>query len=312
MHAGHSHEGQNQTHDGHGHSHSAAGANEGRLRLVLLLTAAYMAVEVVAGLMTNSLALLADAGHMLADVAGVSFALIAIHFARRPANLTKTYGYYRLEMLAALLNGLLLIGIAGYILIEAYLRFSDPPEFEGVPTLVVASFGLLVNLFAAFWLHDAQKTSLNMRGAYLEVMSDLLGSVAVIIAAAVFLASGFALADVLASVFIGLFILPRTWVLISQAVHVLLEGAPQNVDLGTVRQHILEVPGVVSVHDLHVWNLTSGMNVMSAHVVVGEEASSKTVLDQLNTCLGEHFDIEHSTFQIESPDRSATERIQHS
>ncbi|MGE0687477.1 MAG: cation diffusion facilitator family transporter, partial [Dehalococcoidia bacterium] len=222
MHTGHSHEGQNQAHDGHGHSHSAAGANEGRLRLVLLLSASYMLVEVAAGLMTNSLALLADAGHMLADVAGVSFALIAIHFARRPANLAKTYGYYRLEMLAALLNGLLLIAIAGYILIEAYLRFSDPPEFDGVPTLVVASVGLLVNLFAAFWLHEAQKTSLNMRGAYLEVMSDLLGSVAVIVAAAIFLATGFALADVLASVFIGLFILPRTWGLIGQAVHVLL------------------------------------------------------------------------------------------
>lgn len=312
MHAGHSHEGQNQAHDGHGHSHSAAGANEGRLRLVLLLSASYLAVEVAAGLMTNSLALLADAGHMLADVAGVTFALIAIRLARRPANLTKTYGYYRLEMLAALLNGLLLIGIAGYILIEAYLRFSDPPDFDGVPTLVVASLGLIVNLFAAFWLYEAQKTSLNMRGAYLEVMSDLLGSVAVILAAAVFLATGFALIDVLASVFIGLFILPRTWGLIDQAVHVLLEGAPRSVDLGTVRQHILEVPGVVSVHDLHVWNLTSGMNVMSAHVVVNEDASSKAVLDQLNTCLGEHFDIEHSTFQIESPDRSATERLQHS
>jgi cobalt-zinc-cadmium efflux system protein len=311
MHADHSHEGQHPAHDGHGHSHSAASANEGRLRFVLLLSASYLAVEVVASLMTNSLALLADAGHMLADVAGVTFALIAIRFARRPASLSKTYGYYRLEMLAALLNGLLLLVIAAYILIEAYLRFSDPPEFDGVPTLAVASIGLVVNVVAAFSLHDAQKESLNMRGAYLEVMSDLLGSVAVIIAAAVFLATGFQLIDVLASVFIGLFILPRTWSLIDQAVHVLLEGAPRNVDLGTVRQHILEVPGVTSVHDLHVWNLTSGLNVMSAHVVIDEKASSSTVLDQLNICLGEHFDIEHSTFQIESRDRSATERLQH-
>jgi cobalt-zinc-cadmium efflux system protein len=311
MHASHNHEGQHPAHDGHTHSHSAASANEGRLRLVLLLSASYMAVEVAAGLMTNSLALLADAGHMLADVAGVSFALVAIRFARRPASLTKTYGYYRLEMLAALLNGLLLLAIAAYILIEAYLRFGDPPGFDGLPTLVVACVGLLVNLLAAFWLHDAQKTSLNMRGAYLEVLSDLLGSVAVIAAALIFLATGFKLIDVLASVFIGLFILPRTWGIIDQAVHVLLEGAPRNVDLGTVRQHILEVPGVTSVHDLHVWNLTSGMNVMSAHVVIEAKASSTAVLDQLNTCLGEHFDIEHSTFQIESHDRSATERLQH-
>jgi cobalt-zinc-cadmium efflux system protein len=256
--------------------------------------------------------MLADAGHMLADVAGVTFALIAIHFARRPANLDKTYGYYRLEMLAALLNGILLIFIAGYILVEAYLRFSDPPDFEGVPVLIVATLGFFVNLVAAFWLHDAQKESLNMRGAYLEVMSDLLGSVAVVLAAVVFLTTGFALVDVLASVFIGLFILPRTWSLIDQAVHVLLEGAPKNVDLPVVRQHILDVEGVQSVHDLHVWNLTSGMNVMSAHVVIAETASSREVLDQLNECLGEHFDIEHSTFQIESPDRSARERLQHS
>jgi cobalt-zinc-cadmium efflux system protein len=248
---------------------------------------------------------------MLADVAGVIFALFAIRFARRPASLTKTYGYYRLEMLAALLNGILLIAISAYILIEAYMRFSDPPEFDGVPTLLVAFAGLLVNLAAAFLLHNAQKTSLNMRGAYLEVLSDLLGSVAVIVAAAVFLATGFQLIDVLASIFIGLFILPRTWTLIDQAIHVLLEGAPRNVDLGTVRQHILDVPGVTSLHDLHVWNLTSGMNVMSAHVVIDAKASSAAVLDQLNTCLGEHFDIEHSTFQIESPDRSSTERLQH-
>jgi cobalt-zinc-cadmium efflux system protein len=295
-----------------GHSHSAAQANEGRLRLVLLLTAAFLVVEVTTGILSNSLALLADAGHMLADVAGVGMALVAIRFARRPATIEKTYGYYRLEMLAAFVNGLLLLAIAGYILFESYQRFSDPPDFAGGPTLIVAVLGLLVNLVAAFCLHDAQKTSLNMRGAYLEVLSDLLGSVAVIIAAAILLTTGFELIDVLASIFIRLFILPRTWTLIDQAVHVLLEGAPRNVDLATIRQHILEVDGVESVHDLHVWNLTSGMNVMSAHVVIGEEISSRQVLDNLHDCLGEHFDIEHSTFQIESPDRSAIEHVRHS
>jgi len=299
-------------HDHHSHSHSAAQANEGRLLLVLVLTASYLVVEIVAALLTNSLALLADAGHMLADVAGVGLALVAIRLGRRPANLAKTYGYYRLEMLAALFNGVLLMIIAAYILFESYQRFSNPPGFDGTLTLTVAFVGLLVNLISAYWLFDAQKTSLNMRGAYLEVMSDFLGSVAVIIAAVVFLVTGFKLIDVLASVFIGLFILPRTWSLINQAVHVLLEGAPPNVDIENVRQHILDVEGVTGVHDLHVWNLTSGMNVMTAHVVVEQDASAQRVLDQLNDCLGDHFDIEHSTFQIESPDRSLRERLQHS
>jgi cobalt-zinc-cadmium efflux system protein len=294
------------------HVHSAAQENEGRLFFVLLLTGAFLIVEIAAGLFTNSLALLADAGHMLADVAGVGLALIAIRLGRRPANLAKTYGYYRLEMLAALVNGLLLLVISGYILVEAYRRFSDPPEFNGAVTLVVAALGLLVNLVSAFWLHDAQKTSLNMRGAYLEVVSDFLGSVAVMVSAAVFLITGFELIDVLASIFIGVFILPRTWSLLDQAVHVLLEGAPRDVDLEVVREHILEVEGVTGVHDLHVWNLTSGMNVMSAHVVIEQGVSGQQVLDQLNTCLGGHFDIEHSTFQIESPDRSSQERLQHS
>lgn len=297
--------------DGHSHSHSAAHASEQRLRIVLLLTASYLIVEVVGALATNSLALLADAGHMLADVAGVALALIAIRLAHRPASPAKTYGYYRLEMLAALVNGMLLLAISGYIIFESYRRLTDPPEFDGTPMLVVASFGLLVNLVAAWLLMEAQKSSLNMRGAYLEVMSDLLGSVAVIVAGVVFIATGFREADALASLFIGVFILPRTWSLISQAVHVLLEGAPANVDLAQVRDHILQTPGVVSLHDFHVWNLTSGMNVMSAHVVITPEASSQQVLDDLSACLGDHFDIDHSTFQIESVDRSDREHAAH-
>lgn len=296
---------------GHVHSHSAAEAGAGRLTLVLALTASFLVVEVVAAFMTNSLALLADAGHMFADVTGLSLALLAIHFARRPATPQKTYGYYRLEMLAALANGVILFAISGYILFEAYRRFGDPPDFHGGPMLIVAAFGLAVNLIGAYLLLEAQKSSLNMRGAYLEVLSDLIGSVAVIVAGVVFLLTGFGLVDVLASIFIGLFILPRAWNLMGQAVHVLLEGSPANVDMDAVKQHILETPGVESVHDLHVWNLTSGMNVMSAHVVVTDGMSAQTVLDDLSSCLGEHFDIEHSTFQIESPDRSHSERAAH-
>lgn len=294
-----------------GHTHSAAEAGAGRLRLVLLLTASYMAVEVVGGFITGSLALIADAGHMFTDVAGVSMALLAIKFASRPANAEKTYGYYRLEMFAALANGLLFIGVAGYILFEACRRFSDPPEILGLPMLGVATVGLLVNLGSAYLLFEGQKTSLNLKGAFLEVVSDLLGSVAVILAGAVILTTGFELIDPIASVFIGLFILPRTWHLMSEAVHVLLEGAPRNVNMDHVREHILGTENVVGVHDLHVWSMTSGMAVMSAHVLIGQGASASRVLDDLCTCLEEHFDIEHSTIQIERADRSGREHAAH-
>jgi cobalt-zinc-cadmium efflux system protein len=293
------------------HSHSAAGANAGRLRLVLLLTASFLAVEVVGGVLTGSLALIADAGHMLTDVAGTGMALIAIKFAARPATTEKTYGFYRLEILSALVNGLILFGIAGYILFEAYRRFSSPPEVQGAPMLAVAGVGLLVNLACAYLLMEGQKTSLNMHGAFLEVVSDFFGSLAVIVAGVVIVVSGFKLIDPLASVFIGLFILPRTWKLINDALHVLLEGVPRHIDMGEVRQHILEVEGVTSVHDLHVWSLTSGVDVISAHVVVGEGAPPNRVLDELCACLGDHFDIEHSTFQIEQKDRAELEHASH-
>lgn len=294
-----------------GHTHSAAEAGAGRLRLVLLLTASYMAVEVVGGYLTGSLALIADAGHMFTDVAGVGMALVAIKFAARPATVEKTYGYYRLEMFAALANGVLLFGVAGYILFEAYRRFSEPPEVLGLPMLGVATVGLLVNLISAYLLFEGQKTSLNLKGAFLEVVSDLLGSVAVILAGIVILTTGFELIDPIASVFIGLFILPRTWHLMSEAVHVLLEGAPRNVNLVHVREHILGTENVIGVHDLHVWSMTSGMAVMSAHVVIAQGASASRVLDALSDCLEEHFDIEHSTFQIERADRSSREHAAH-
>ncbi|MEX2158649.1 MAG: cation diffusion facilitator family transporter [Dehalococcoidia bacterium] len=281
------------------------------MRIVLALTASYLAVEVVGGILTGSLALIADAGHMLTDVAGVSMALLAIWFAARPATPEKTYGYYRLEILAALANGFLLFGVAAYILYEAYRRFLEPPDVLGLPMLGVATVGLLVNLASAYLLLHGQKTSLNMRGAFLEVVSDLLGSVAVILAGLIILTTGFNLVDPIASVVIGLFILPRTWALMDQAVHILLEGAPKGVDLANVRQHVLETEGVLDVHDLHAWTITSGMNVISAHVVIEDVADQARVLDQLCRCLSDDFDIEHSTFQIESQDRRAAETMAH-
>lgn len=290
---------------------SAAREGAGRLRAVLFLTASYLAVEVAGGLLTGSLALIADAGHMLTDVVGVGMALLAIKFAAKPATPEKTYGYYRLEMLAALINGLLLFGVSGYILIEAYRRFSSPPEVRGLPMLGVATIGLLVNLASAYLLLEGQKVSLNLRATYLEVLSDLLGSVAAMVAGIVIITAGFELIDPIASVFIGLFILPRTWHLMGEAVHVLLEGAPKQINMTHVRDHILNTAGVNGVHDLHAWNLTSGMNVMSAHVVIAEDAAPKRVLDDLQLCLADHFDIAHSTFQIEQPDRSESEHAVH-
>jgi cobalt-zinc-cadmium efflux system protein len=236
---------------------------------------------------------------------------MAIWFAARPATQEKSYGYYRLEILAAVVNGGLLVGVSAYILFEAYRRFTAPPEVLGLPMLGVASVGLAVNLVSAYLLLHGGKTSLNLRGAFLEVVSDLLGSVAVIIAGGIILATGFNLIDPIASVVIGAFILPRTWSLMSEAVHVLLEGVPKDVDMSHVRQHILETKSVVGVHDLHAWTITSGMNVLSAHVVVEDGADPQRVLDELCSCLADHFDIEHSTFQIEPSDRQAMERASH-
>ncbi|MDA8203017.1 MAG: cation diffusion facilitator family transporter [Chloroflexi bacterium] len=294
-----------------GRAHSAAGAGAGRLKLVLLLTGGYMAVEVVGGILTGSLALIADAGHMLTDVAGVSMALLAIRFGARPANDGKSYGYYRLEILAAIVNAILLFGVAGYVLYEAYRRFLEPPEVLGLPMLAVATVGLLVNLVSARLLFGGQKSSLNLRGAFYEVVGDLLGSVAVIVAGIVIALTGWNLIDPIASVVIGLFILPRTWMLIRDAVNVLLEATPKGIDMGEVRRHIRETEGVADVHDLHAWTITSGMNVLSAHVVLADGAKADEVLDGLCGCLSADFDIEHSTFQLEPTDRRPREEAAH-
>jgi len=293
------------------HTHSAAGAGAGRLRLVLVLTGSYMLVEIVGGMLTNSLALIADAGHMATDVAGVSMALIAIWFAKRPATEHKSYGFYRLEILAAIANGILLFGVAGYILFEAYRRFMEPPEVLGVQMFLVATVGMVVNLISARLLFAGQKSSLNLRGAFYEVVGDLLGSVAVIVAAIGITLTGWNLIDPIASVVVGLFILPRTWTLIRDAVDVLLEATPKGVDMAEVRRHILETPGVRDAHDLHAWTITSGMNVLSAHVVLEPGAQTDGVLDRLCACLSGDFDIEHSTFQLEPTDRRPREEASH-
>jgi cobalt-zinc-cadmium efflux system protein len=261
--------------------------------------------------LSDSLALLADAGHVLADGAGIGLALLAIRFAARPATPQRTFGYYRLEILAAVVNAVLLFGVAGFVLVEAWRRLTEPPEVASGLMLAVAAVGLVANAVSMWLLRDGQQQSMNLRGAYLEVWGDLLGSVAVLAAAAVIAVTGFQAADPIASVLIGLAILPRTWRLLRDAVDVLLEATPKGIDIDEVRRHLVETPGVTEVHDLHAWTITSGLPVLSAHVVLERGADAGKVLDGLGACLAGHFDIEHSTFQLEQPEHRGHEGATH-
>jgi cobalt-zinc-cadmium efflux system protein len=284
---------------GHGHTHTPAGKNKRRLAIVLALTTTYLLAEFAGGLLTGSLALLADAGHMLTDVAGLAFALLAIWFAECPATPERTYGFYRIEILAALTNAIVLIGISLYILYEAYERFRNPPQVQSGAMLAVAAVGLVVNIVGIYLLRAASQESLNMKGAYFEVLSDMLTSIGVIVAAVVMLTTGWYYADPLISAGIGLFILPRTWMLLRDAVGVLLEGTPTEVNLATLRDAIKEVAGVADVHDLHVWSLTSGVNAMSVHAVLADHSLHDEVLAAIQKCVTSDFKIAHATVQVE-------------
>lgn len=284
---------------GQAHAHTPAGRSKRSLAIVFGMTTAYLIVEVAGGLWTGSLALLADAGHMLTDVAGVGLALLAIRFAERPATPERTYGYYRVEILAALSNAVVLIGVSLYILYEAYRRFQDPPQVASTAMLAVATVGLLVNAIGIYLLRARSGESLNMKGAYFEVLSDALTSVGVIIAGALMWATGWYYADPIISAGIGLFILPRTWTLLKEAAEVLLEGTPAGLNLEVVRETIRSVPGVTAVHDLHAWSLTSGVNALSAHVVKSEEASLGEVLTAVHRSVIARHPIAHVTVQVE-------------
>jgi cobalt-zinc-cadmium efflux system protein len=293
------------------HVDSAAAANRGRLLAVLGLTLGVFAVEAIGGFAANSLALLADAGHMLTDVAGIGLALLAIWIGARPADAERSFGYQRLEILAAIVNALLLFGIGAFILFEAVRRLAAPPEVASGVMIAVALVGLAGNGASLWVLRDAQSQSINARGAFLEVLSDFAGSAAVIVAGLVIVLAGFGAADAIASMVIGVLIFPRTWRLLRDAVDVLLEATPKGLDMALVRSHILEAPGVTECHDLHVWTITSGMNVVSAHVIVEPDVQPAAVLDHLCECLAGFFDIEHSTFQIETADRRRLEEVGH-
>lgn len=298
-----------------GHHHhgatSAAQHHRGRLLTALSISTVVLLGELVGALLTGSLALLADAGHVLTDVAGVALALLAVWFSARPATAKRTFGYYRMEILTAVANAVILLAVALFVLVEAFRRLAAPPQVQATPMLVVAAVGLVANLTGLAVLRRGQGESLLVRGAYLEVLGDLLGSLAVLAAALTIRLTGWRLADPLASAVIGLLILPRTVALLRDAVNVLLEATPAGIDTEKIRAHMLRVPGVTDVHDLHVWTITSGMPAMSAHVVVDDYDSAPTkagpVLDQLGGCLGDHFDVRHCTFQLEPQGHAAHE-----
>jgi cobalt-zinc-cadmium efflux system protein len=264
------------------------------------LNLAILVAEVVGSFLAHSLSLLADAGHMLIDAGGLGMTLVAIWLARRPPTTQRTFGYYRLEILAAVANSVLLFGIGLFVLIEAIDRLVTPVDVHGTLMLAFGALALVGNGIGAWLLRRGSVSSLAIESAFLDMLADTLGALSVVVAGAIIAATGFDRADPIASLLIAGLILPRTWRLLRRAVDVLLEATPEGVDLQAVRRHILETPGVISCHDLHAWTITSGMPVLSVHVVTSPDADGPLVLDALGECLKDHFDIEHSTFQLES------------
>lgn len=294
---------------GHDHAHGTAGQrHRGRLVAALAITTTVMVVQIVAAAVTGSLALLADAGHMLSDAAGLTIALIATWLAARPATDRWTFGWQRAEVLAALVNGVVLSVVGTVVIVEGVRRLGEPAEVGGPLMLGVGVVGLVANLVALRLLSAGKDESLNVRGAYLEVLGDLFGSVAVIVAAVVITTTGWQRADAVASIVIGVLIIPRALSLLRDVARVLLEGAPAELAVDQVREHLAGVPGVVAIHDLHAWTITSGVPVLTAHVVVSDDVATSqgycAVLDRVQECLSGHFDVEHSTLQIEPASHS--------
>jgi cobalt-zinc-cadmium efflux system protein len=289
----------------HGHSHKhghSAGRNRRRLGIVLGLTTIYMLAEFLGGIYTNSLALLSDAGHMLTDVAALSLAIIAIWICKRPHNPKKTYGYYRLEILAALINGVALVVISLLIFYEAYQRLQSPPHVHSGPMIFIAFGGLLVNITSILILHESQQENLNVRGAFVHVVADALGSLGAMIAGILMLTKGWFWSDPLLSILTAALILFGAWQLVRDSVNVLLESTPAHVSYAEVREALLGLTAVCEVHDLHIWTITSGSEALSAHIVVSDsETSNNEMLERVRSLLKHDFGIDHTTIQLELP-----------
>lgn len=288
---------------GHSHAHSHThGANKKALKLSFFLIASYMVVEVIGGLMTNSLALLSDAGHMLSDAAALGFSLLAMIWGERGASRAKTYGYKRFEVLAAFLNGLALLGISLYIFYEAFRRFSDPPGVLSSGMLTIAVIGLLVNIAAAYILMRGDTShNLNIRSAFLHVIGDLLGSVGAIVAALLIMAFGWNLADPIASVVVALLVLLSAYRITRDSIHILMEGTPAGYDADEIRRELSILPGVRGVHDLHVWSLSSDVPLLSGHLLLDDPAEAVDVMNRARSLLTERFGIGHITIQLDLP-----------
>jgi cobalt-zinc-cadmium efflux system protein len=282
-----------------------------KLKLVLILTASYLTAQIIGGIMTNSLALLADAGHMFTDAAGLGLSLLAVRFTIKPPTPQRTYGFYRMEILAALANSVLLILVSIYIIYEAFQRLLNPPEIQGLPVILIAAVGLAVNLIGLRILsaHDhahghfaksKPEENLNMQGASMEVLSDALGSIGVIVAGLIIFFTEFYVVDPIISVGLALFILPRTWILLKKSVHILLEGVPADISHEEIKNEILRVKGVTGVFELHIWSITSGIPAVSAHVVIIDSLRSQQILKNINSILDNKFGISHSTIQVEN------------
>ena len=285
----------------HGHDHSHAVVTEGnskKLTFALILTSTFLVVEVIAGFMTQSLALLSDAAHMFTDAAALAIALVAIKIGKLPADSKRTFGYQRFEILAALFNASMLFVVAMYILYEAYQRFSQPPEIQSVGMMIVAVLGLIINLISMKILFSSSKESLNIKGAYLEVLSDALGSVGVIIGAAVIYFTGWMWVDTLIAVLIGFWVLPRTWILLKQSINILLEGVPEEIDIEELRNDLLNLKDVESIHKLKVWAITSKNVHLTVHLLAPKADRNKLYQEALEMLTYEHG-ITEMTLQIE-------------
>lgn len=295
----------------HGHAHSTTDPDRGYLRIALALLSAFMILEVVVAFVSGSLALLSDAGHMLSDVGAIAGSLWAMNLASRPASGSWTFGWKRAEILSAAGNGITLLVVAGIVAVEAIRRLVEPPSVEGLPVLVVALIGVAVNIAAAAVLARANRSSLNVEGAYQHILTDLYGFIGTVIAAIVILVTGFTRADSIASLLVVALMVHAAWGLLRDSGRVLLEGAPAGIDLPAIREHLLDTDHVDDIHDLHVWTVTSDLPALSAHVVIRDDCftdgHAPQVLDRLQECLLGHFDVEHSTFQLEPAGHGAHE-----
>ena len=289
-------------HHGHDHSHAfVTEANARKLTFALILTSIFLVVEVIAGFMTESLALISDAAHMFTDAAALAIALVAIKIGKMPADNKRTFGYQRFEILAALFNALMLFVVALYILCEAYQRFFHPPEIQSLGMMIVATLGLVINLISMRILFSSSKESLNMRGAYLEVLSDAIGSVGVIIGAAVIYFTGWTWVDTLVAILIGVWVLPRTWILLKQSINILLEGVPEEIDIEALRADLLKLKDVESIHQLKVWAITSKNIHLTAHLYA-PHADQKALYSEAIELLHHTYEITEMTLQIEAND----------